>query len=155
MHIVPNTLPRIHLECLATLQGKFGKSWDLVRAGISRCASSNTIDSRRAHNRRLDIIRVSRQDDSVNIPVYMSFDRERRDFLNRFNVVIDLLVRLLSELALANVGQDRRAGRVDEEGRGGLLREAGGDGFGSRDVVAVREVEDDVGLLCLGFNNRP
>lgn len=155
MHIVPITLPRIHLECLATLQGEFGKPWDLVRAGISRCASSNAIDSRWAHNRRLDVIRVSPQDDGINIPVYMSFDWERRDFLDRFNVVIDLLVHLLSELALANVGQDRRAGCVDEEDRGGLLLEAGGDGFGSKDVVAVREVEDDVGLLCLGFNNGP
>jgi hypothetical protein len=83
----------------------------------------------------------------------MSIDRERRDFLDRFNVVIDLLVRLLSELALGNVGQDRRARCVDDEGRGGLLLEAGGDGFGSRDVVAVREVEDDAGLLCLGFDD--
>lgn len=111
--IAPDRFPLPNMEGMPTFKGLTGKVRDLVAAIISR-AGSLTVNGGWANNYNLQCVAATTKNDLVNITMRVPSLRERGDFGNALDVIVDLGVKLAEFVGFCEIAEGSSARIVDE-----------------------------------------
>lgn len=111
--IAPDSLSLPNMEGLPTFEGLTGNARNLAAASISR-AGPLTVNGGWANNCNLQRVAATTKNDLVNITMRVSSLRERGDFGNVLDVIVDLGVKLAEFVGFCEIAEDSRARSVDE-----------------------------------------
>jgi len=156
MHVSPPILSLTHAKTLSPLERRLRHAWPLIALGLVGTAT-NSIDRRRAHNRRFHVsLRRRAQHNLIDLAMPRRV-RQARDRADALPIIIHSApLRTTSPRQHILHRQDARPRRVDEEPRALALprhqprNQRDGGGL----VIAVGEVADDVGGGGLGAQQR-
>lgn len=110
--VAPDSFSLPDFEGLPTLQGLTGDARYLVTAGVS-WARSITVNGGWTNNCDLQGAAAAGNNNLVNITVKVPILRERSDFSNVLDVIVDLLVKLAEFVGFFDIAENSRAGSMD------------------------------------------